>query len=275
MPTIGIMDSGVGGLSVFREIRRLLPRENYIYYSDSAYCPYGEKDVAFIRRRCKEITRYLLSEGASVVVVACNTATAAAIRSLRREFSIPILGTEPAVKPAVKQTRTGVVGVLATAGTLGSESYLRLKERTAGGVRIVEHVGEGFVELVENGILDGPGAEECVKNSLGPLLDEGADTIVLGCTHYPFLLPAMRRLSGPETLFIEPSTALATHLVNVMEENGIGVTGALPSGVSSHPHTKLVASGSDEALKRMYGLFFQTGEQAQACSPVTCPRTSK
>lgn len=184
---IGIFDSGTGGLSVFKEIRKLLPEERYIYYSDNAHCPYGEKSREYIIERSREITRFLLGEGCDIIVVACNTATAAAIAVLREEFPVRFIGMEPAVKPAVKTTRTGVVGVLATAGTLKADKYLNTREKFSEGVKITEHVGQGFVELVEKGCLTGREAEDVVRASLKPLLDEGADRIVLGCTHYPFL----------------------------------------------------------------------------------------
>ena len=183
----GIFDSGVGGLSVFREIRKILPQERYIYFSDNAHCPYGEKSKEYVIDRAREITRFLLEKGADIIVVACNTATAAAISTLREEFPVKFIGMEPAIKPAVQNTRTGVVGVLATAGTLRADKYIHTREKFAEGIRIEEHVGQGFVELVESGNIYGEEAEATVRKSLEPLLSCGADTIVLGCTHYPFL----------------------------------------------------------------------------------------
>ena len=166
---IGIFDSGVGGLSVFREIRKILPEQSYIYYSDNAHCPYGEKSREYIIDRAREITRFLLGKGCEIIVVACNTATAAAIKTLREEFPDKFIGMEPAIKPAAHLTRTGVVGVLATAGTLKATKYIDTREKWAADVRIVEHIGQGFVELVERGKVCGPEAEEVVKASLLPL----------------------------------------------------------------------------------------------------------
>ena len=183
---IGIFDSGVGGLSVFREIRKVLPDEQYVYFSDNAHCPYGEKTREYIIDRARAITETLLSKGADVIVVACNTATAAAIADLRERYDVPFIGMEPAVKPAALCTKTGVVGVLATAGTLKADKYLTTRGKYAEEVRFVEHVGEGFVELVENGNTSGAEAEKVVGKSLIPLLEAGADTIVLGCTHYRY-----------------------------------------------------------------------------------------
>ena len=177
---IGIFDSGVGGLSVFREIRKILPEQSYIYYSDNAHCPYGEKSQEYIIDRAREITRLLLAKGAQIIVVACNTATAAAIATLREEFPVKFIGMEPAIKPAAARTKTGVVGVLATAGTLKADKYLSTRVRWGDNIQVVEHVGQGFVELVESGKTSGPEAEEVVETSVEPLLDAGADTIVLG-----------------------------------------------------------------------------------------------
>lgn len=193
---IGIFDSGTGGLSVFKEIRKLLPEERYIYFSDNAHCPYGEKSREYIIERSREITRFLLDKGCDIIVVACNTATAAAIAVLREEFPVRFIGMEPAVKPAVKSTRTGVVGVLATAGTLKADKYLNTREKFSDGVKITEHVGQGFVELVEKGCLTGREAEDVVRASLKPLLDEEADRIVLGCTHYPFLWDTIAKIAS-------------------------------------------------------------------------------
>ena len=274
MAKIGIFDSGVGGLSVFREICKVLPEESYIYYSDSANCPYGEKTVEFIIGRCREITEFLLRNGADIIVVACNTATAAAIKTLRSEYSdvsdkevrervlditegridhVLFIGMEPAIKPAAQMTETGVVGVLATAGTLKSEKYLRHKEKYASDIKIAEHVGEGFVELVEKGVTSGPEAEATVRRSLEPLLEAGADTIVLGCTHYPFLSDAINKaaassISPKEIRLIDPAPAIAKHLIEVMDEDGI------PYGPSAGRSFQIAlhTSGDHSILEHLY-----------------------
>ena len=248
MAVIGIMDSGCGGLSVFREIRKALPDERFIYYADNAFCPYGEKEPEFIIDRCRAITDFFISKGAEIMVMACNTATAAAIATLRAEYGIPFIGMEPAVKPAALGTKTGVIGVLATAGTLKASKYLNNRGRFEDNVRIEEQVGRGFVELVESGDLDSPHAEQTVRASLQPLLDAGADTIVLGCTHYPFLLPLMQRIAGEETRFIDPAPAVTRQLLNVMKEKGIATS-------DENPGTELVCSGPDDALKRIFSLI--------------------
>ena len=204
-----------------REIRKVLPSAHYIYYSDNAHCPYGEKSAEYIQDRARAITRLLLDKGAQAVVVACNTATGAAIATLRAEFDIPFIGMEPAVKPAALGTKSGVIGVLATAGTLKASKYLNTKGLDQPDVRIEEHVGEGFVQLVERLELDGPEVERVVRASLQPLLDAGADTIVLGCTHYPFLRPVIERIAGPGVRVIDPAPAVARQVLKILRERGI------------------------------------------------------
>ena len=215
---MGIFDSGSGGLSVLKEIRKVLPSAHYIYYADNAHCPYGEKSQDYIRDRARAVTRLLLDKGAELIVVACNTATGAAIATLREEFDVPFVGMEPAVKPAALGTQSGVIGVLATAGTLKASKYLNTKGLYQDDVRIEEHVGEGFVQLVERGELDGPEAERIVRASLQPLLDAGADIIVLGCTHYPFLRPVIERIAGPEVRVIDPAPAVARQVLRLLGE---------------------------------------------------------
>lgn len=284
MIKIGVFDSGEGGLSVLKEITRLLPEAEYVYYSDNAHCPYGEKSPEYIQDRARAITERLLTEGADVIVVACNTATAAAISVLRAEYSdassqevrdkvreltggrhdhICFIGMEPAVKPAALGTRTGVVGVLATAGTLKGSKYLKTKESVDDQVNVFEHVGRGFVELVEEGRLSGSEAEDVVKASLVPLLSAGADIIVLGCTHYPFLLPVLQKVAGPDIRFIDPAPAVARQLVHVLERDGMLSAGEASSAlarnasaVPSSPHVKLLSSGDPEPLHHLYGTIF-------------------
>lgn len=248
---IGIFDSGIGGLSVFREIRKVLPEQSYVYYSDNAHCPYGEKTREYIIDRARAITRFLLEKGCEIIVVACNTATAAAIATLRDEFPVKFIGMEPAIKPAAQATKTGVVGVLATAGTLKATKYIDTRARWAQNVSIVEHIGQGFVELVEKGITTGPEAESTVRNSLMPLLDAGADMIVLGCTHYPFLSETISKIAAEayperEIKIIDPAPAVARHLIEVMTEEGISEKA--PNGFGMELH----ASGDPATLLTTY-----------------------
>ena len=254
MAVIGIFDSGSGGLSVLKEIRKVLPCEHYVYYSDNAHCPYGEKSQEYIVDRARFITELLVEKGAQAIVVACNTATAAAIATLRQEYDIPFVGMEPAVKPAALGTRTGVIGVLATAGTLSASKYLSTRGRFEDDVQILERVGDGFVELVENLVLEGPEAERVVRAGLLPLVEAGADTIVLGCTHYPFLLPVMEKVcaatpSGLRVKFIDPAPAVARHLADVLRENGIPTE-------DSAPGVELLSSGPADTLKSLFFAIF-------------------
>ena len=254
MATIGIMDSGSGGLSVLREIVRLLPADKFLYYSDNANCPYGEKTPEFIQARCKEIVTGFLAEGADAVVIACNTATAAAIAELRKTWpDVPFIGMEPAVKPAALGTRSGVIGVLATAGTLKASKYLDTRDTYAGDVKVVERVGRGFVELVESLELEGPRAEQIVRESLEPLLGAGADTVVLGCTHYPFLLPVMQRVAGPDVRFIDPAPAAARQLVRLLDARRIAHSA--PDFPALQDVT-IKSSGQSETARRLLSLIW-------------------
>ncbi|MGN1226836.1 MAG: glutamate racemase [Candidatus Cryptobacteroides sp.] len=246
MACIGIFDSGSGGLSVLKEILKVLPSEKYIYFSDDAYCPYGGRSREYIIDRSLKIVESLVDEGAQAIVVACNTATGAAIQSLRENWpDIPFIGMEPAIKPAVALSRKAVVGVLATESTLHSEKYLHTKQSCTRGVKVVERVGEGFVELVEGGRTSGPEAEAVVERSLRPILSAGADVVVLGCTHYPFLLPVMKSLAGPEIQFVDPAPAVARHLVELLEAQKI------PFG-EGELSVEIKSSGSAETARRLY-----------------------
>lgn len=247
---IGIFDSGVGGLSILMEVRKALPSASIIYYADNAHCPYGEKTNEFIIERSRFITKYLISKGAEIIIVACNTASAAAIKTLRTEFhNYKFIGMEPAVKPASTETKTGIIGVLATASTLQAEKYHLVKERFAGSTQVIEKVGKGFVEIVEQGITGGPLAESVVKKSIKPLVDAGADNIVLGCTHYPFLKDTITKVASElaperEIKIIDPSPAVVTHLIDVMKEEGIRLEDESPILI-------LESSGDDTLLKTM------------------------
>lgn len=219
---IGILDSGVGGLSVLREIRNLLPSSPLHYVGDSAWCPYGNKDPQTIRERVVEITDYLLSHGAGIIVIACNSATIHAVGHLRATYPVPIVGMEPGVKPAAEKSRAGIVGVLATEASIAGEKFHQLVSRHAQGVRVITRPCPRFVELVESGILSGSEAEAAVDDILTPLLETGADAIVLGCTHYPFLRSLIEaRL--PESVFvIDTGVAVARRVESQLPVRGNG-----------------------------------------------------
>ena len=231
---------------MLRELLRVLPEEQYVYFSDNAHCPYGEKSREFIIGRCRDIVDAFLAEGVQAVVIACNTATAAAIATLRAEYPrIPFVGMEPAVKPAVGGTRSGTIGVLATNSTLHSAKYIETRDRYAQGVRVVEHVGEGFVELVESLDLNSENTRTVVERSLRPLLEQGADNIVLGCTHYPFLVPVMQEIAGSDVRFIDPAPAAARPLSRGLDAYGMS-TGEGPGSV------ELKSSGPVDSVCRLY-----------------------
>lgn len=209
---IGVFDSGVGGLSVLRHIRQALPDERLIYVADSGHVPYGDKPASYIEERSIALARFLIEQGADAIVIACNTATAAAAATLRGRFSLPIVAMEPAVKPAVAATRSGVVGVLATIGTLESARFAALLEKYAGDVEIVTQGCPGLVEQIERGDLDGPATRALVERYTAPLLARGADTLILGCTHYPFLAPLIREVAGADIALVDTGAAVAQQL---------------------------------------------------------------
>jgi glutamate racemase len=223
---IAVFDSGMGGLSVLRELRALMPRESMIYFGDGKNCPYGSKPREEVVGFVDAAARFLIGEkGAKMLVIACNAATAAAIDFLRGKYSVPVVGMEPAVKPAALSTETGVIGILATRGTLDGALFRDTAARWADKVEILQGVGEGFVELVEQGREDTPQAEQAVRRALEPMLRRGADRIVLGCTHYPFLEPVMRRvidsLSLPRKVeIIDPAPAVALHAQSLLDKTG-------------------------------------------------------
>jgi glutamate racemase len=220
---IGVFDSGVGGLSVWREIVRRLPHEDTCYLADQAHVPYGSRQLTEVREFSESVVRFLLERGADVIVVACNTASAAALHYLRRTFpDVLFVGMEPAVKPAAEQTRNGVVGVIATQATFQGELFGSLVERYAGDVQVLTRVCPGLVEAVEAGALDTPGTEALLRQCLTPLIEAGVDQLVLGCTHYPFLRSAIRRLLGAGVTVIDPAPAVARQTRRVLARRSVG-----------------------------------------------------
>lgn len=219
---IGFFDSGVGGLSVFRAVVELLPSENTVYLADTANCPYGPRppgEVAELSLRC---TERLLGEGSKLVVVACNTATAGAIDLLRSTWpDIPFVGMEPAVKPAALHSRTGVVGVLATSGTFHGRLYQETCRRFAADTNVLMCVADDFVQLVEAGDFDSPAARETVRRRIEPLLAAGADHLVLGCTHFPFLAPLMEDIAAGRAVLVDPAPAVARQTRRLLEARGM------------------------------------------------------
>lgn len=218
---IGIFDSGIGGLSVWREIVRLLPNESTVYFADQAHVPYGPRGEAEIRHFCDRITRFLIAEGCKAVVVACNTASAAALKYLRETFpELPSIGMEPAVKPAAASTRSKVIGIMATPATFQGRLFKATAGRHAQHVHLINQVCTGLADQVEAGRLDTPDTEALLQGWLQPMLAAGADTIVLACTHYPFVIDSIRRIVGPTVDVIDPAPAIARQVARVLSAAG-------------------------------------------------------
>jgi glutamate racemase len=219
---IGIFDSGVGGLSVLRAIRRELPNETLLYLGDQAHVPYGSRPRDQIRDYAFGVTRFLLTQGAKLIVVACNTASAVALHDLRQAFpDVPFVGMEPAVKPAAETTHTGKVGVLATPTTFAGELYASVVERFAQDVQIFQSTCPGLVEQIEAGDLDGPQTRQILEEALQPMLAMGIDTVVMGCTHYPFVIPLIESITGPEVRTIDPAPAIARQTRRLLTERNL------------------------------------------------------
>jgi glutamate racemase len=247
---IGVFDSGVGGLSVLHHIRRTLPNARLIYVADSAHVPYGDKTPEYIEQRSHTLTRFLIAQGAQAIVIACNTATAAAAASLRAQYDLPIVGMEPAVKPAVAATKSGVVGVLATIGTLESARFAALLDRYGTEVEIVTQGCPGLVEQVEQGELHSAQTRKLLQRYTAPLLARGADTLILGCTHYPFLAPLLREIVGADITLVDTGAAVARQVQR-------RITSELPEKKSpAYPEPIAVATNTAQ--------FFTSGDVAGA-----------
>jgi glutamate racemase len=238
---IGIFDSGVGGLSVLRAVRADLPAQPILYYADQENVPYGVRSLEEVRAFSHAITRYLLGEGAALIVVACNTASAAALHSLRESFpDVPFVGMEPAVKPAAEQTASRVVGVLATPATFQGALYASVVERFAQGVELVQDPCPGLVAQIEAGNLDGCETGAILERAIAPMLARGVDTIVLGCTHYPFVIERVRAIAGPGVRVIDPAPAVARQVRRLLAQRGWLACGVGPGS------TRYITSGSRE-----------------------------
>jgi len=238
---IGLFDSGVGGLSVLRSIRQQLPNEQVLFIADQAHVPYGPRQLAEVRAFSEAITRYLLDRGAKLVVVACNTASAAALYYLRETFpQFPFVGMEPAVKPAAEQTLSGVVGVLATPSTFQGELYASVLDRFAKGVTVLQATCPGLVSQIEKGCLDSPETRAILEKALHPMLASGVDRVVMGCTHYPFVIPLIREIVGSQVEVIDPSPAIARQTGRLLEALALSSPKAGPGAVqyltTADPH---------------------------------------
>lgn len=213
---IGFFDSGIGGTSIWKEVTSLLPNENTIFLADSKNAPYGLKNKEAIIALCKKNTDYLLNKNCKLIVVACNTATTNAISYLRTNYTIPFIGIEPAIKPAAIKTKTNVVGVLATKGTLSSELFSKTSSIHASNIKVIEQDGDGIVELIENGMLHSEEMHRLLKRYLQPMIAQNIDYLVLGCTHYPYLNPILKEILPKHIRVIDSGYAVAKQVKRVL-----------------------------------------------------------
>ncbi|MCB0634519.1 MAG: glutamate racemase [Lewinella sp.] len=250
---MGVFDSGIGGLTVANAILDLLPAESILYYADTAHLPYGRKSPDEIRSYSHHITGYLLDRDCKAIVVACNTASAAALDYLRNSFpEVIIVGMEPAVKPAAQATRSGVVGVLATAGTFRSERYAQLMERYAGNIRVLQNPCTGLVEKIEAGLTEDPDTMSFLNGILQPMFSAGADTFVLGCTHYPLVRKALEQLVPADSVIIDPAPAVARQLYHRLQARQLLAPSDHP------PQYRFHASGPEASLHRALTYYWPT-----------------
>ena len=243
---IGIFDSGVGGISVLRAIREQMPEESVIYFGDQRHIPYGPRPMEQIRDFSDTIARFLLEQGAKIIVVACNTASAAALKYLRQKFpNVQFVGMEPAIKPAAEHTHTGKVGVLATPATFQGALYASVVERFSNGVELFQNTCNGLVQQIEQGNLRGEETRQILENALQPMLEKNIDTVVLGCTHYPFVIPLIQDIVGENVRVIDPAPAIAKQTARLLEARG------LRNNSASKGKIKLYTSGDPDALKAL------------------------
>ncbi|MEH0153977.1 glutamate racemase [Limibacter armeniacum] len=242
---IGVFDSGVGGLSVLKELVNMFPQESIVYYADNANCPYGEKSAEEVSQLCDDVVKILLSEGCTLIVVACNTATAAAIDYLREKYpDIPFVGMEPAIKPAAKLTKTGVVGVLATEGTFKGRLYQQTSQKYASHVKVVVQPGWGLVDLVEHDKIETAAADALLRKYIEPMMAAKVDQLVLGCTHYPFLSSAINQITGGVINLINPAEAVSKQVDRLLAKFNLRDSKEVPS-------YKFMASGNEVTLLEM------------------------
>jgi len=242
---IGIFDSGVGGLSVWSQIAKLLPFESIIYLADSANCPYGSKSKEEIIRLSVKNTELLLSKKCKIIIVACNTATAASIDYLRKNYKVPFVGMEPAVKPAALNSLTRNVGILATEGTFNGRLFKETSSKYAKYINFHIQIGNGLVELVEAGNIDTPEADILLRKYIQPFIDANVDQIVLGCTHYPFLSDAIRKITNDKMQIVEPSEAVARRTKDQLIINEI------LSLNDKTPNYQFYTTGNETVIKKM------------------------
>lgn len=255
---IGIFDSGMGGISVLRAIREQMSEESIIYFGDQGHVPYGSRTMEQIQNLSEAITRFLLNQGAKIIVVACNTASAAALKKLRETFPhVQFVGMEPAVKPAAEHTRTGKVGVLATPATFQGALYASVVERFANGVELLQHTCPGLVQQIEQGNLDGADTCRILQDALLPMLEKKIDTVVLGCTHYPFVIPLIQEIVGEHVRVIDPAPAVAKQTERLLEARG------MRSKPGSKGNVRFYTSGEPATFRSLLPLLGSESGQVQ------------
>ncbi len=260
-PPIGVFDSGVGGLSVLKAIRAQFPAQPVFYFADQAHVPYGSRSLEEVRAFSSAITEFLLNLGSAMIVVACNTASAAALQELRAQFpQTRFVGMEPAVKPAAEQTHTGVVGVLATPATFQGRLYSSVVERFAREVTLIQSTCPGLVGEIEKGNLEGVESRRILKEAILPMLDQNIDTIVLGCTHYPFVIPLIREIAGERVNVIDPAPAIARQTGRVLDTLGISQLADFQAEV------RYITSGSPSDLEKLLPLLLGEDGKVQQIS---------
>jgi len=248
---IGVFDSGMGGLSVLKEIKKILPHEQLIYFGDQAHVPYGARSLSQVLEFSIAITDFLISRGAKMVVVACNTASAAALKELRTRFpKTPFVGMEPAIKPAVEQSVSGAVGVLATPATFQSELYASVIERFAHGVKIYQDTCIGLVHEIEKGYFRGEKTKEILQRALYPMLSNNIDAVVLGCTHYPFVIPLIKNIVGQEVKVIDPAPAVARQVKKIFNQLELNLE------PMANRSTLIFSSGNISKLEKKISKFY-------------------
>jgi glutamate racemase len=254
--SIGIFDSGVGGISVLRAIREQMPNESVVYFGDQGHIPYGPRPMEQIRDFSEAITNFLLEQNAKIIVVACNTASAAALKYLREKFpDVQFIGMEPAVKPAAEHTQTGKVGVLATPATFQGVLYASVVERFANGVELFQSICPGLVQQIEQGNLDGEETRKVLEEALLPMLEENIDTVVLGCTHYPFVIPLIQQIVGDKVRVIDPAPSVARQAGRLLESGGMSRQS------ESKGDVRFYTSGDPELFKSMLPMLLgESGE---------------
>ena len=249
---IGVFDSGVGGLSVLRAIRELLPAQPVVYLADQAHVPYGVRSLEEVKRFSHAITRFLLNQGCRLIVVACNTASVAALQSLREEFiDVPFVGMEPAVKPAAEQTQSNVVGVLATYATFQGKMYTSVVERFAQGVTILQDHCPGLVAEIEKGKFYSVETEKILRSALEPMMDKGVDTVVMGCTHYPFVIPMIKKIIGQEVKVIDPAPAIAHQVQRLLTAQG------WLTAQNTHSEVRFITTDDSQEFSKLLPFFSQ------------------